>query len=92
MALDIALGCILAGSTGAQDNPSLVSTHFTFVATGDNLLHRFWEIEEKMIANCTLTPEEQSALEHFNSHYAHDESRRKVCGSNTQVPHGSQDR
>ena len=73
-ALDTAFGWVLAGSTGAQDNPSLVSTHFTSVATGDNLLHRLWEIEKKIIANCTITPEEQPVLEHFNSHYAHDEA------------------
>jgi hypothetical protein len=57
-ALNTEFGWVLAGSTGAQTDTQLVSTHFTSVMNGDDLLRRFWEIEEKMVANCTLTLEE----------------------------------
>ena len=59
----------------------LVSTHLTSVVTevtGDDLLRRFWEVEEKTVANCTLTVEEWCALEHFNSHHSHDDEGRFV--------------
>ena len=63
---------------GAQTDAQLVSTHFTSVVTGDDLLHRFWEIEEKTVANCTLTPEERCTLDHFNSHHSRDKDGRFV--------------
>ena len=77
-ALNTAFGWVLAGSTGAQADPSSVSTHFTSVVTGDDLLRRFWEVEEKTISNCSLTIEEQCALEHFNSHHSRNEEGRFV--------------
>ena len=67
-----------AGSVGTQTDAQLVSTHFTSVVTGDDLLSRFWEIEEKIVANCTLTPEERCALDHFNSHHSRDIDGRFV--------------
>ena len=77
-ALDTAFGWVLARSTGTQDNASLISTHFTSIVTGDDLLRHFLEIEEKTITNCTLMLEERSALEHFNSHYSCDEDGRFI--------------
>ena len=46
--------------------------------TGDNVLRRFWEIEEKAVANCTPTLEERCALDHFNSHHSHDKDGRFI--------------
>ena len=37
-ALDTAFGWVLAGSAGAQTDSALVSSHFTSVMTGDDLL------------------------------------------------------
>ena len=51
---------------------------FTSVVTGNDLLCRFWEIEEKTVANCTLTLEERCALDHFNSHHSCDIDGRFV--------------
>lgn len=68
-ALNTDFGWVLAGNTGAQADATLVSTHLTSVVTGmtgDDLLRRFWEVEEKTVANCTLTVEERCALKHFN--------------------------
>ena len=77
-ALNTDFGWVLAGSTGTQSNAQLVSTHLTSVMTGDDLLRQFWEVEEKIIANCTLTPEEQCALDHFNSHHSRDKEGRFI--------------
>ena len=77
-ALNTEFAWVLAGSAGAQTDAQPVSTRFTSVVTGDDLLRRFWEIEEKAVANCTLTPEEQCALDHFNSHHSRDKDGRFV--------------
>ena len=77
-ALNTEFGWVLAGSAGAQTDAQLVSTHFTSVVTGDDLLRQLWEIEEKTVANCTLTLEEQGALDHFNSHHSRDKDGRFV--------------
>ena len=77
-ALDTAFGWVLAGNTGAPTETPLVSTHLTSVVTGNDLLRQFWEVEEKAIANSTLTLEERCALEHFNTHHSRDERGRFV--------------
>ena len=69
---------VLAGSTGAQTDSTLVSSHFTSVMTGDDLLRKFWDVEEKVVVNCTLTMEERCALEYFNSNHSKDNDERFV--------------
>ena len=73
-ALDMAFGWVLAGSAGAQTDSTLVSSHFT----GDDLLRQFWDVEEKVVVNCTLSREERCALEHFNSHHSRNNDERFV--------------
>lgn len=77
-ALNTEFGWVLAGNAGSQTDTQLVATHLTSVLTGDDLLRRFWEVEEKTIANCTLTLEERCAVEHFNSHRYRDQDGRFV--------------
>ncbi|XP_064396444.1 uncharacterized protein LOC135343372 [Halichondria panicea] len=75
-ALNTEFGWVLAGSTGSQDNTTLVTTHLTSVLTGDDILRQFWEVEEKAVPNCTLTLEERSAIEHFQTNYVRKEDGR----------------
>ena len=80
-ALNTNFGWVLARNTGAQTDTMLVSTHLTSVVTGmtgDDLLWQLWEVEEKTVANCTLTVKEQCALEHFNSHHSHNDKGRFI--------------
>ena len=84
-ALNTEFRWVLAGSTGAQNNTQLVSTHFTSIMTGDDLLCQFWKVEEKIVANCTLTPEERCALDHFNSYHSQDKEGRFIV-----LLHGNQ--
>lgn len=74
-ALNTEFGWVLAGDTGSSET-ELVSTYMTSIATGDDLLRKFWEVEEKVIADCTLSLEERSAVEHFNLHHTRDSQRR----------------
>ena len=77
-ALNTDFGWVLAGNTGPQANTQLTSSYLTSVVTGDDLLRRFWEVEEKTVANCTLSVEERCALEHFYSHHSRNEEGRFV--------------
>ena len=63
---------------GPLSDTEFVATHLTSVATGDDLLRKFWEVEEKVIADCTLSLEERSALKHFNLHCTRDDKGRFV--------------
>ena len=45
---------------------------------GNDLLHQFWDVEEKVVFNCTLTMEERCPLEHFNSLHSRDNDGRFV--------------
>ena len=80
-ALNTDLGWVLVGSTCAQTDSMLVSTHLISVVTGvtgDDFLRRYWKVEEKMVTNCTLTVEERCALEHFNLYHSRDVEGRFV--------------
>ena len=77
-ALNSDFGWVLAGDTGSQADTEVVATHLTSVVSGDDLLRRFWEIEEKTISNCTLTVEERCAIEHFNINHTRDSDGRFI--------------
>ena len=77
-ALNTEFGWVLAGNTSPQSGSELISTHLTSVVTGDDLLRRFWEVEEKAIANCELSLEERDALEHFHSTHSRDDQGRFI--------------
>ena len=50
----------------------MVPSHHVSVLAGDDLLHQFWDLEEKSVANSTLTPEERTVLNHFDAHHSRD--------------------
>ena len=45
-AFETVFGWVLAGPTSQTASDSCVTSHHTLTATGDDLLQRFWEIEE----------------------------------------------
>ncbi len=56
-------------------NSELYSTHHTQVCSvtaslnSDDLLRRFWEIEESVTSQKCLTPEEQEVIAHFKHNH-----------------------
>ena len=56
---------VLAGQTSQPTPESFITSHHTFVTTGDDLLRRFWEIEEDTKHESNLSPEEKSVVQHF---------------------------
>ena len=63
-------GWLLAGSTNQPTPGSFVTSHHTLIATGDDLLRQFWEIEENPKHESNLSPEERFVVQHFDKgHY-----------------------
>lgn len=67
VAFDTKFGWVLAGSTSSCTPVHMVVTHHTALLTGDDLLRRFWEIEEKLGPEGFLTQEEKLVLDQFKN-------------------------
>ena len=79
VAFETKFGWILAGKTGNLLSAcSNIASHHVAVASGDELLHKFWEIEENPNNKSNLSPEERTVVQHFNDHHTRTESGRFV--------------
>lgn len=74
-AIETTFGWVLAGNTNIGGS-NTVASHHVSVLTGDDLLRQFWDVEEKSVANSTLTPEERTVLHHFDAHHSRDSEGR----------------
>ena len=62
VAFETEFGWVLAG----EAESCAPSDHVTiYHATGNNVLCKFWEIEEKTMSDSTLSPEERTVVHHF---------------------------
>ena len=77
-ALETEFGWVLAGGTGGNTQSKTVASHHVSVLTGDDILRQFWEVEEKTVAHSTLTLEERSVLDHFQSTHSRTPEGRFV--------------
>ena len=53
-------------------------THHATIDTGDDLLKRFWEIEEQTAKLSNLSPEERSVAQHFQAHHSRNDEGRFI--------------
>ena len=67
-ALEMEFGWVLAGNTGNNARNRTVASHHMSVLTGDDMLRQFWEVEEKTVANSTLTLENAQSWIIFSQH------------------------
>ena len=82
-AFDTEFGWVLAGRLNPPGPNHAASHHASFVA-GDDLLHRFWEIEENPNSEVSLSSEEQSAMRHFReTHYRSDAGPKEASCQTT---------
>ena len=58
-------GWVLADPTSQPTPESFITSHHVFVTSSDDLLQRFWEIEENTKHEFNLSPEERSVVQHF---------------------------
>ena len=79
VAFQTQFGWVLTGRTGSHVSSHLsITSHHVSVASGDDLLRKFWEIEENPKGQVNLSPEERSVVEHFNKNHTHTESGRFI--------------
>ena len=70
-AFETDFGWVLAGCTNSCNPTRNALVHHVSLLSGDDLIRRFWEIEEKPTSDPVLTPEERTALDHFKNHHTH---------------------
>lgn len=70
VAFETSFGWVLAGSSSnacVSSHHSVASFHTQLAVTpGDELLRRFWELEESPKSSSNLSPEERTVVQHFN--------------------------
>ena len=70
-ALQAKFGWVLAGNTDPLVTSNLaIVTHLISVKTGDELIQKFWELEEVPINELNLSLEEKSVMQHFTIHHS----------------------
>ncbi len=78
-AFETKFGWFIAGSTSTSTSPlHSAASHHIAVDSGDDILRRFWEIEENPRDNCNLSPGEHTVVRHFNETHTRTESGRFV--------------
>ncbi len=68
-AINTELGWVLAGST-TRMNSDIVTHHVTMTNQTDDLIRRFWELEEPTSIDVPLTSEEKFVAQHFKENHS----------------------
>ena len=65
-------GWVLTGRTQSRSHSAnyTVTSHHTAVASGDDILRKFWEIEESPKDHVSLSPEECIVMSHFKENHS----------------------
>ena len=77
-AFETKFGWVLAGGVESCTSASHVVTHHVSVLTGDDILRKFWEIEEQPLSQPALSPEERIVVQHFGAEHSRTSSGRFV--------------
>ena len=77
IAFETMFGWVLAGRTNLHTSVCLsIATHHVSVTSNDDLLRKFWEIEESPKGPSILSPDERLVVQHFkDTHTRSDEDR-----------------
>ena len=76
-AFETDFGWVLAGEASSSLNTSVFLTHHVTVDT-DNLLQKFWELEEQTAELSSLTSEELSVVQHFKDYHSRESDGRFI--------------
>ena len=77
VAFEAKLGWVLAG-TLTSCAPSHVAAHHVALTMDDDVLCKFWEIEEHPKDSPDLSPEEQAVVKHFKVHHSRSHDGRFI--------------
>ena len=72
-AFETEFGWVLAGKLDVYASNHCIVSHYVSVVTGDDLLRKFWEIEECPNDQSYLTPEERLVVQHFKDNHSRSE-------------------
>ena len=78
VAFETCFGWVLAGSTEAVSPIKQIATHHVSCLTGDDILRKFWEVEDSPLSEVSMSPEERFAVQHFKSNHCRSENGRFV--------------
>ena len=78
VAFETQFGWVLAGSSEGCTLPTLIDTHHVSCTTGDDILRKFWDIEDHPLTKCSLNPEERAAIQHFKTNHTQGESGKFI--------------
>ena len=75
VAFETEFGWVFSGRTESIASTGEVAALHTIVGFKDDVLHKFWEIEEGPTSNAAFSLEERSVLSHFkDNHFRTEES------------------
>ena len=77
-AFETCFGWVLAGAVQCGQPQTRIVSYHTSVLSGDDLLHKFWEVEELHTSGTALSAEEKSVVTHFDSAHLRDELGRFI--------------
>ena len=78
VAFETKFGWVLAGKTEDPTTPSTVASHHAMILSGDDILRKFWEIEECPKVASNHSPEERAVVRHFAENHRKNEDGRFV--------------
>ena len=77
-AFETSLGWVLTCSSGGDSVPNHALSCPTLNISNDDILQRFWELEECLTHSRILTAEESFVIKHFNENYSHTDDGRFI--------------
>ena len=69
---------VIAGRTDLCIPTNHVATHHAVPSSGDDIIRKFWEIEEPPMSDPALSPEERTVIQHFKDNHFHTPEGRFV--------------
>ena len=78
VAFETEFGWVLAGNTEPISPSHHIVAHHISLLSGDDLLRKFWEIEEKPMTDAVLSSEERTVLQHFKSQHSRTDTGRFI--------------
>ena len=79
IAMETDFGWVLAGGIDTSaTQEKLITSHHVCVESGDDLLRKFWEIEQQPLSESSLSPEEKIVTQHYKANHARASDGRFV--------------
>ena len=69
-AFETGFGWVLVGNINSH-TPSRIIISYNTCASGDEILYKFWEVEEQHNDQISLTPEEQTVVQNLEENHSH---------------------